>query len=246
MPPTLHSRNHPATVPEAHTSTLELYPARAYRESMIGVEERITRRHVVVALAAGLSGGLAGCTGGETTAPQASPGNEDPSTSTTTEPITTEPTDTPSNTPADTPTDSPTDAPTDPPTDTGTATADLDLTEANVVGVTVEQRDDGVRFDVALHHDDDGEDGYANWWQVETRDGERLGRRELLHPHSTQPFTRSTTVQVPDGVDCVVVRGHDETHGYGGQAMLVTPATGATRSVRQGAEPQSMTEASCP
>ena len=46
----------------------------------------------------------------------------------------------------------------------------LDLQEANVVEVAFEDSDGSVRFDVALHHDDDGEDGYANWWQVERLD----------------------------------------------------------------------------
>ena len=115
----------------------------------------------------------------------------------------------------------------------------LDLREANVVGVTVEAQGDGqYRFDVTLVHDDDGEDGYANWWQVETTDGERLGRRELRHAHGTREFTRSETVAVPEGVTRVVVRGHDQTHGYGGQAMVVDLASGETQVVRQGAERQ--------
>lgn len=113
---------------------------------------------------------------------------------------------------------------------------DLDLREANVVGVAVEDEAEGYRFDVTLHHDDAGEPGYANWWQVETLDGDRLGRRELLHPHDRQPFTRSTTVEVPAGVACVVVRGHDETHGYGGVARIVNLETGETAVVRQGPE----------
>ena len=122
----------------------------------------------------------------------------------------------------------------------------LDRREANVVGVAVEGTGDGVRFDVTLLHDDDGEEGYANWWQVETRGGERLGRRELLHPHSEQPFTRSATVAVPDGAACVVVRGHDETHGYGGRAMLVAVGTGRTRAVDQGPDPRDLRDAACP
>jgi hypothetical protein len=128
-------------------------------------------------------------------------------------------------------------------TDGGT---ELDLLEANVTGVAVEAGSDGYRFDVTLFHDDDGEAGYADWWQVETRTGDRLGRRELLHPHGTREFTRSETIAIPEGTDCVVVRGHDQTHGYGGLAVLVTPATGATRTVRQGSEPVSMADEPCP
>ncbi|RXK51344.1 hypothetical protein [Halorientalis pallida] len=128
---------------------------------------------------------------------------------------------------------------------TGT-TADLDLREANVVGVSVEPVGGDYRFDVTLHHDDAGESGYANWWQVERLDGTRLGRRDLLHPHDEQPFTRSETISVPDGIPCVVVRGHDQTHAYGGQAMLVTLDSGATRAVAQGSDPDSFGGADCP
>lgn len=125
-----------------------------------------------------------------------------------------------------------------PPTDTASETEDdLDLREANVVAVTVEPVDGGWRFDVTLLHDD-GEDGYANWWQVETREGESLGRRELLHAHGTREFTRSKTISIPDTVS-EVVRGHDQTHGYGGQAMIVTLESGETKAVQQGSEPDS-------
>ncbi len=136
--------------------------------------------------------------------------------------------------------------PTAAPTDERTTEA-LDLREANVTDVAVEATGAGdLRFDVTRYHDDDGEDGYADWWQVETLDGERRGRRELLHAHSTAPFTRSETIAVPAAVDCVVVRGHDQTHGYGGQAMLVSVESGATRAVDQGPEPRSMADQSCP
>ena len=131
--------------------------------------------------------------------------------------------------------------------DTGsTDDGEVDLREANVVDVAVTAETDGYAFDVTLHHDDDGEDGYANWWQVERLDGTRLGRRELTHAHSRQPFTRSATVPVPDDVGCVVVRGHDETHGYGGVAAVVDLDSGATRSVDQGAERRPFEPDECP
>ena len=124
---------------------------------------------------------------------------------------------------------------------------ELDLREANVVGVELTDEGGGdYRFDVTLYHDDDGEDGYANWWQVETLAGDRLGRRDLRHAHSTAPFTRSETIAVPDNVSCVVVRGHDQTHGYGGQAVTVAVPDGETRLVKQGSERRSVTEADCP
>ena len=125
-------------------------------------------------------------------------------------------------------------------TDTERMTAEeaLDLREANVVGVEFDSTERSYRFRVTLYHDDDGEDGYADWWQVETLDGEQLGRRTLLHAHSTAPFTRSETITVPEGTAYVVVRGHDQTHGYGGQAMIVAIDTGETETVQQGPEPR--------
>ena len=131
-------------------------------------------------------------------------------------------------------------------TDTDPGTGDLDLREANVVGVDVTTDGGRYTFDVTLHHDDEGEEGYANWWQVERLDGTRLGRRELLHPHAQQPFTRSDSYDLPADVSCVVVRGHDETHGYGGRAMLVDLESGAVREIDQGRDRQPMSASACP
>jgi hypothetical protein len=111
--------------------------------------------------------------------------------------------------------------------------------------VTLRRDGSRVRFDVTLFHDDDGEDGYANWWQVERLDGERLGRRDLLHAHGTREFTRSDTFEISED-GCVVVRGHDETHGYGGQAALVDLGSGAVRLVGQGSEREAFTNEDCP
>ena len=116
----------------------------------------------------------------------------------------------------------------------------LDRSEANVLAVDMERSGErGYRFQVTLVHDDDGEDGYANWWQVEMLSGEQLGRRELLHAHGSTAFTRSKTISISDKATQVVVRGHDQTHGYGGQAVLLHLESGETEFVRQGAEPQS-------
>jgi len=137
--------------------------------------------------------------------------------------------------------------PTAEPASTEESTTDsLDLREANVTAVEFEERDGSLRFSVTLYHDDDGEDGYANWWQVESLDGDQLGRRKLLHAHSTDPFTRSETIDVPDGTTCVVVRGHDQTHDYGGQAMLVDLENGETVAVDQGTAPRSFSAEECP
>ena len=111
----------------------------------------------------------------------------------------------------------------------GRTTPDLDLREANVTAVEFEGVDGSYDFAVTLYHDDDGEDGYANWWQVESLDGDQLGRREL-----------------PSGATCVVVRGHDQTHAYGGRAMLVNLDSGATRAIDQGPDSQTFDADDCP
>jgi len=130
----------------------------------------------------------------------------------------------------------------------GTMTkAELDLREANVTGVEVEDQGGGeYEFSVTLYHDDEGEEGYANWWAVETLDGEELGRRELLHEHGTFEFTRSKTLSIPEAVDCVVVRGHDQMHDYGGQAAIASVPSGETRFVDQGSKPKSFEDTYCP
>jgi hypothetical protein len=206
-----------------------------------------SRRRLLRTGVLGLAGvlALAGCIGESTETDGADAGGDDST-----------PTD------AGTPTAEPTATATDEPANTdGTATSTstptpttgddaLDLREANVVGVSVSSDggDGDVRFDVTLYHDDDGEDGYANWWQVESLGGERLGRRELLHAHGTREFTRSATVSVPEGTAsrCVVVRGHDKAHAYGGRAALVNLESGAVRFVEQGPEPRSFSAEECP
>ena len=130
-------------------------------------------------------------------------------------------------------------------TETGDADT-LDLREANVVGVTVDDSGSATDFAVELHHDDDGEDGYANWWQVETLDGTQLGRRELTHPHDEQPFERSKTIEIPDNVTCIVVRGHDQTHDYGGRAVVVNLDSGEQNTIRQGSTQHALSEDDCP
>lgn len=143
-----------------------------------------------------------------------------------------------------------TDTPTAPGTETttsGGSSSDLNLREANVVDIAFESTGEGFyRFDVTLLHDDEGEDGYANWWQVERLDRTQLGRRKLSHAHGTEPFTRSAEIEIPADVTCVVVRGHDQTHEYGGQAYLANIETGAARSARQESEPKTFDSDDCP
>jgi len=102
----------------------------------------------------------------------------------------------------------------------GSGSTDIDLRDANVVEVAFEAADKRYAFNLSLHHDD-SEERYTNWWQVTRLDWTRLGRRELLYPHSVQPFTRSESVEITDDVSCVIVHSHDQTHGYGGVAAVV-------------------------
>jgi|AntRauTorcE11898_2_1112593.scaffolds.fasta_scaffold21523_2 hypothetical protein len=200
-----------------------------------------TRRRLLAALAGSgalaVSGALAGCL---------TPSGGDGSTARTDRTARTGTTAGATTTPADGVGDETTTAVGETETSPTGTTVSLDLREANVVGVGVSETDSGIRFDVTLIHDDDGEDGYANWWIVETLDGEELGRRDLAHAHGTREFTRSETVSIPGNVECVVVRGHDQTHGYGGKAALVSVSSGSTRFLLQGSEPTSFANADCP
>ncbi len=97
---------------------------------------------------------------------------------------------------------------------TGTALAGGD---AEVVAAQATQSGDTWRFDVTVKHPDTGWDHYADKWDVMAPDGTVLGTRVLLHPHENeQPFTRSLSgVEVPDDIDEVLIRAHDNVDGYG-------------------------------
>ena len=94
--------------------------------------------------------------------------------------------------------------------------------EADVVGVTVTALGDGrFRIDATVAHADEGWDHYSDRWDVHDEAGNLLGTRELAHPHENeQPFTRSTTVAIPDGVERIEVRAHDSVHGEGGEGFF--------------------------
>ena len=94
--------------------------------------------------------------------------------------------------------------------------------EADVIDVTVEC-DSRCTFHVTLRHADSGWDHYADRWDIMSPDGQVLGTRVLYHPHvNEQPFTRSLGgVEVPAGIDHVIVRAHDSVHEYGGAEKRV-------------------------
>ena len=71
------------------------------------------------------------------------------------------------------------------------------------------------RFSVTLSHPDSGWDDYADGWRVELADGTVLGTRVLVHPHvDEQPFTRSSSISVPNGVTEVFIRASTNTGGW--------------------------------
>ena len=108
----------------------------------------------------------------------------------------------------------------------------LDMREANVIGVTFERVDEQIyKFDVTLVHDDDGESpNFADAWQVEDLSGNILGVRILLHSHGNLPFTRSEIIPILDDISIVIVRGRDMLHGHGGQSMKVNLITGTVEA----------------
>ena len=83
---------------------------------------------------------------------------------------------------------------------------------------------DGARVSVNLSHADTGWDDYADGWEVLDADGNRLGFRELLHPHvNEQPFTRSLgDVQIPEGATSIFIRARDNVGGWSEDLFEVT------------------------
>jgi len=82
--------------------------------------------------------------------------------------------------------------------------------------------DNSWRFDVTLSSPYDTPERYADAWRVLDADDNELGIRVLTHDHANeQPFTRSTTVEVPAGLDQVFVEGRDQVNGWSGERFEV-------------------------
>ncbi len=93
----------------------------------------------------------------------------------------------------------------------------------DVIEVEITEAGDG-EYDVAttLSSPYDSPERYADAWRVLDPDGNELGTRELTHDHAgEQPFTRSETISIPDGVDEVTVEGRDQVSGWGGDTKTV-------------------------
>lgn len=98
----------------------------------------------------------------------------------------------------------------------------------DIVDVSVEhQSGNRYRFAVTLSSPYDSPQRYADAYRIKTLEGEVLGERILHHHHANeQPFTRRLNgVEVPQGIDRVVVEGRDQRYGYGGKTReLSIPA----------------------
>lgn len=91
--------------------------------------------------------------------------------------------------------------------------------EADVVDGAITALGDGkYRIDATVLHEDSGWDHYVDRWDVLAVDGRILGSRQLAHPHENeQPFTRSLTLSLPEGISVVMLQAHDSVHGLGGK-----------------------------
>jgi hypothetical protein len=96
--------------------------------------------------------------------------------------------------------------------------------EADVIAATVRRATDGsYDFDVTVKSNDRGWEYFADAFEVLAPDGKVLGTRVLLHPHEgEQPFTRELYgVQIPQGIERVVIRARHKPKGYDGKALTV-------------------------
>lgn len=95
--------------------------------------------------------------------------------------------------------------------------------KADVLEADVSCEGGACRFSVTVEHADEGWDHYADKWEILDTEGNVLGVRELAHPHvNEQPFTRSLgNVEIPEGIDNVIIRAHDSVHGHGGAELTV-------------------------
>lgn len=86
----------------------------------------------------------------------------------------------------------------------------------DILDVTVTKTGMMWRMDVTMEHPDTGWDHFADAWEVLDTNGNRLGYRELMHPHvEEQPFTRSlSSLTFPDGTREVFVRTRCSKKGW--------------------------------
>ncbi len=95
--------------------------------------------------------------------------------------------------------------------------------EADVIDARADALGGGQwRITATIRHADTGWDHYADGFEIVGPDGTVLGTRVLYHPHvEEQPFTRSHTLSIPEGITRVTVRARDSVHGTGGAAVAL-------------------------
>ncbi|KJZ19565.1 hypothetical protein [Loktanella sp. S4079] len=74
----------------------------------------------------------------------------------------------------------------------------------------------GDQVSVTILHPDTGWDHYADGWEVLDAAGNRIGFRELFHPHvDEQPFTRSQSgIMIPQGATSIFIRTRCNVDGW--------------------------------
>lgn len=103
------------------------------------------------------------------------------------------------------------------------ATSPARAGEPLVKDVSVEKTGMVWSVHVTLEHPDTGWDHYADGWEVLDAAGNRLGYRELMHPHvDEQPFTRSLNgVVLPDGTREIFIKPRCSAEGWAGEVVKV-------------------------
>lgn len=120
----------------------------------------------------------------------------------------------------------------------GTATV-TPGSETHVVGLQYKSPESsgGYEFFVGLQAPE--ADGLgATWWQVETLDREKIARKTFQKPRGGR-FTTVKTIEIPEDVTAVVVRGRGRRSKYGGRVMLADLNAGLIKIENQGEEPKS-------
>lgn len=98
---------------------------------------------------------------------------------------------------------------------------------ADVEAVEVGGTPNNYTFSVTVSSPDTGCEQYADWWEVIKPSGELLDRRILLHSHvNEQPFTRSSSGIEISPTETVIIRGHMNETGYGGQVLKGSVSSG--------------------
>lgn len=92
-----------------------------------------------------------------------------------------------------------------------------------IVAATAERSGMGWKISVTLVHGDESWENYADGWEVLDMAGNRLGLRELMHPHTPdRPFTRSLpSVMIPDGTRKVKIRARTKADGWGDHIYIL-------------------------